>query len=266
MIPRLLAPVVLAAACIFIPMQACAGNDETATHGSSESESDSVVSSVLSEIIASADSAKSLTSLARVVADSIPDADKKTRYLHLSEEDFQIVAKELDVEVAVIKAVVEIEAGKAMKGFWAPGVPVVNFDPSMCARFRKKGKATPDKSAKVPSGLSGYALKEWTQLVNARHRDSRSADLGTFWGMFQIGGFNYRQCGCESIDEFVRLMSFSELEQLELFAAFVKNTGMLKYLKAKDWAGFSLKYNGPSYKKRGYHTRMAAAYARYRKK
>ncbi len=266
MIRRLLAPVALAAACIIIPMQACAGNDEAAKRLSSDSAPDSVVSSVLSEIIASSDSVEAVASLARVVVtDTVPDADRSARYQHLTEEDFQIVAKELGVEVAVIKAVVEIEAGKAMKGFWAPGVPVVNFDASMCARFRKKGKATPDKSAKVPSGLSGYAKKEWTQLVNARHRDSRSANLGTFWGMFQIGGFNYKQCGCESIDEFVRLMSFSELEQLELFAAFVKNTGMLKYLKAKDWAGFSLKYNGPSYKRRGYHTRMAAAYARYKK-
>lgn len=247
MIRRLSAPFVLVAACIFIVMQACAGNSRR-----SEALPDSAPEDSLS--------------LSHVRIDTVPDADKDSRYSHLTEEDFLLVAEELGVEVAAIKAVVEIEAGKGMKGFWAPGVPVVNFDRSMCARYRKKGNTSPDKDAKVPAGLKGYPLKEWTELVKARKIDSRSANLGSFWGMFQIGGFNYRQCGCDSIDEFVRLMSDSELEQLELFAAFVKNTGMLKYLRAKDWAGFSSRFNGPSYRRRGYHTRMAAAYARYKNK
>ena len=90
--------------------------------------------------------------------------------------------------------------------------------------------------------------------------------MGTFWGMFQIGGFNYKQCGCESVDEMVKLMSDSELMQLELFARFIKNAGMLDDLKKKNWAGFARKYNGTSYARRGYHTRMANAYAKFKKK
>ena len=89
--------------------------------------------------------------------------------------------------------------------------------------------------------------------------------MGTFWGMFQIGGFNYKLCGCETVGEFVKLMSESELEQLELFAAFITNTGMLPDLKAKNWAAFARKYNGASYARRGYHTRMANAYAKFKK-
>ena len=89
--------------------------------------------------------------------------------------------------------------------------------------------------------------------------------MGTFWGMFQIGGFNYKLCGCDSVDEMVRLMSYSELEQLELFATFITNTGMLPDLKAKNWAAFARKYNGASYARRGYHTKMANAYARFKK-
>ena len=60
-------------------------------------------------------------------------------------------------------------------------------------------------------------------------------------------------------------MAYSELEQLELFAAFVVNTGMLADLKSKNWRGFARKYNGASYARRGYHTRMAAAYSKYKK-
>lgn len=202
-----------------------------------------------------------------VAVDSVPEADKADRYTHLTEEDFRIVAKELGVEVAAVKAVVEIEAGKAMKGFWAPGIPVINFDRTMYNKMRSRAvDKSGAKGEKVPPGLSGYALSEWTQLINARRSNAQGANMGTFWGMFQIGGFNYRLCGCESVNEFVRLMSYSELKQLELFAAFITNTGMVADLKAKNWAAFARKYNGTSYARRGYHTRMAAAYRRYSSK
>lgn len=200
-----------------------------------------------------------------IAIDSIPDADKESRYESLSEEDFEIVARQLDVEVATIKAVVQVEAGKAMKGFLAPGVPVVNFDPSMYRSYAHKTKNKKgDPNAKVPQGLSGYGLREWQQLVAHRKKNCDGANMGTFWGMFQIGGFNYKICGCESVDEFVDLMSQSEFAQLELFARLIVNTGMIKDLKAKNWAGFASRYNGPSYKRRGYHTKMAAAYQKFK--
>lgn len=201
-----------------------------------------------------------------VVIDSVLPGDEKERYQHLTEQDFKKVASELNVEVASIKAVVEIEAGKAMKGFWAPGVPVVNCDRSMWASSRKlvtSQKKAP-ANAKIPAGLpAGHARNAWQKLINARKINEQQANLSTFWGMFQIGGFNYKLCGCKSIEEFVELMSFSELEQLNLFAALIKNCGMLPALQSKNWAAFARKYNGPSYAKRGYHTRMAAAYKRF---
>lgn len=218
--------------------------------------------SVLEQIISYDDAADNGWTME---SDSLKKEDGKERYNGLTDEDFQTVAKELGVEVAAIKAVVLIEAGSQMKGFWGPGVPVINFDPSMYARFRSKAAdKSGDKGAKVPAGLKGYGLKEWTQLTHARRVNRQGADMGTFWGMFQIGGFNYRQCGCSSIEEFVERMCYSDFEQLELFAAFITAGGMLADLRNKNWAAFSRKYNGPSYARRGYHTRMAAAYNRFR--
>lgn len=202
----------------------------------------------------------------KVRVDSLPEEDENTRFDTLTDRDFRIVAEELGVEVAAIKAVVLIEAGEAMKGFLAPGVPVVNFQPSMFGRYcRKAANKAGCKDARVPEGLSGYGLSEWTQLVKARRKNCDAANMSTFWGMFQIGGFGYRQCGCETVQEMVDLMSRSELEQLELFATFISNSGMLPALRAKDWATFARKYNGASYARRGYHTRMAKAYAKYKK-
>lgn len=198
-------------------------------------------------------------------ADSVPAADSGSRYSKLSDEDFRIVADELGVEIAAIKAVVLIEAGKQMKGFYAPGVPVVNFDNAMYRKCIAKAKGCKgDKNAKMPSGLTGYAQREWQLLTNARRKNKDAANMGTFWGMFQIGGFNYKACGCRTVDEMVELMSKSEFSQLELFAKFITNSGMLPDLKAKNWAGFARKFNGASYARRGYHTRMAAAYKKFK--
>lgn len=203
--------------------------------------------------------------LVSAVMDSMPEADSLTRYESLTDEDFEIVANELGVEVATIKAVVRIEAGSAMQGFWAPGVPVVNYSKSLFNRYRKKVKGRKDKDAEVPEGLKGYALREWTSLINARKINAEAADLGTYWGMFQIGGYNYKLCGCSSVQEMVERISDSEFSQLEMFAVFIRNAGMLDALQKKDWRGFARKYNGPSYAKRGYHTRMAKEYAKFSK-
>ena len=60
-------------------------------------------------------------------------------------------------------------------------------------------------------------------------------------------------------------MSTSERAQLDLFAEFIRRQGLDKYLRNKNWAAFASRYNGPSYASRGYHTRMASAYARHKK-
>ena len=239
-------------AFLFITVIFCAGAQEVAK-----------VKSVL-ETVATPLAGDTLLNANRLVeGDSIQDAD--TRYTELTEADFALVAEELGVEIAVIKAVVLIEAGTQMKGFWAPGVPVINFDKTMYSRFRSKAPSSAGaKGEKVPAGLTGYALREWTQLVNARKTNAQGANMGTFWGMFQIGGFNYKLCGCATVDEFVRLMAESELSQLELFAAFIKNAGMLDDLREKNWAAFARKYNGPNYARRAYHTKMAAAYKKFK--
>lgn len=197
--------------------------------------------------------------------DSMPERDEAVRYSTLTDEDFRIVAEQLGVEVAAIKAVVSIEAGSNMKGFWLPGIPVINFDRAMYNRFRN---SVPDKSGakgeSVPAGLTGYALQEWTLLINARKSNAQGALMGTFWGMFQIGGFNYKLCGCKDVNEMVKRMSYSEFDQLELFAKFISHAGMLQDLKNKNWAAFARKYNGPGYARRGYHTKMAKAYAKFK--
>lgn len=210
-------------------------------------------------------------------ADSVAtkSSSKNDGISRLTEKDYQEVAKMLGVETAAIKAVVDIEAGTAHQGFFAPGKPIVNFDLSMFRQHAKKNGINlsrySNSHAVVFSGPNAkrYGSTQAAQqerLRVARTIDNKTGIEGAFWGMFQIGGFNWKLCGCSSINEFVEKMSKSERAQLDLFAVFVKNLGLDKHLRNKDWAAFSRVYNGPSYASRGYHTRMAAAYARHKAK
>ncbi|MGM9861739.1 MAG: N-acetylmuramidase family protein [Muribaculaceae bacterium] len=193
----------------------------------------------------------------------------------LTERDFVEVAAELGVEVPAIKAVVEIEAGPGHKGFFKTNMPIINFDLTMYRQFAARNKLNLAKYTKSHAvifarpNIAKYGSQQaaqYARLNAAMSIDSLTAIQGTFWGMFQIGGFNWRQCGTSSPQEFLRLMSRSERDQLELFAEFITRTGMLRYLKAKNWTAFARNYNGPGYAARGYHTKLARAYAKHNKK
>lgn len=199
--------------------------------------------------------------------------DPAHRHGPLTEEDFREVAEELDVEVAAIKAVVEIEAGKSHQGFWAEGKPLINFDLAMFRRMASKNRVSLSAAQKKYPVIfqrpntrkyGSQQAGQQARLDAARAFHNLSGIEGTFWGMFQIGGFNWRKCGADTPDHFVELMSRSERDQLELFAKFITNTGLLTYLKNKNWAAFARGYNGAGYAKRGYHTRMANAYRKFK--
>lgn len=205
------------------------------------------------------------------VADTTSVAD---RYSRLTDEDYKAVANELGIEVAAIKAVVDIEAGLSHKGFAAPGQPLINFDLAMFRRFAQKRGVDLSKFRKSHSVVfAGPNARQYGSHQNAQHArleaarriNNEAAIEGTFWGMFQIGGFNWKKCGASSLDDFVERMSRSEREQLELFARFIESSGMTKYLKEKNWSAFALRYNGPSYRSRGYHTKLARSYAKHLK-
>lgn len=201
----------------------------------------------------------------------IPDPFGPVHTGPLKDEDYRQIADEIGVEAAAIRAIVDIETGKTTKGFHAEGKPVINFDLSVFRRAAAKRGVNLSKHADSPAlkpiNIARYGSQQAAQqarLDAAMAIDSIAAIESTFWGMFQIGGFNYKLCGANSRTEFVDMMSRSEYDQLKLFANYMVNTGLLKYLKTKNWAAFARRYNGPSYAARGYHTRMAAAYAKHK--
>lgn len=197
-----------------------------------------------------------------------------TRYTRLTDDDFMAVARELDIPVAAIRAVVEIEAGKAGEGFNADHTPIINFDLSMFRLAAKRRGINLNKYKSThavvfnPPNRRKYGSQQaaqYARLHSALEIDTVAALEGVFWGMFQIGGFNWKLCGYESPQAFVSDMAYSERRQLEIFGKFIVAAKYDGYLRNRQWAKFASRYNGPGYKKHHYDTRMAAAFARYSK-
>ncbi len=191
----------------------------------------------------------------------------------LTDADYREVAGRLGVEAAAIRAVVEVETGATRSGFHSDGRPLVNFDLAVFRRAaRRRGINLAAARAEhpevfAPPNDARYGNRQAAQharLATAMRIDSVAAMESTFWGMFQIGGFNWRLAGADSRSDFITKVSRSEYDQLLLFANFIRNTGLLPHLKNKNWAAFARLYNGPGYANRGYHRKMAAAYRRYR--
>lgn len=202
------------------------------------------------------------------------DPDDEDGFRRLTEQDYREVAAELGIEVAAIKAVVDIETGKKRQGFWKNGKAIINFDSAIYRAYAPKhgvNLAEARKSHPIifqRPNIKKYGSQQaaqYARLEAAMEIDRASALESCFWGMFQLGGFNWKLCGCKSVDEFCELINKSERDQLELFAAFCKARNLVRFIDKKDWAGFSLRYNGPGYKKYKYDTRMASLYEKYRK-
>ncbi|WP_289640925.1 N-acetylmuramidase domain-containing protein, partial [uncultured Muribaculum sp.] len=53
----------------------------------------------------------------------------------LTDDDYKQAADELGIDIASIKAVIEIEAGQTHQGFYKPNQPIINFDLPMFKKW-----------------------------------------------------------------------------------------------------------------------------------
>jgi hypothetical protein len=201
--------------------------------------------------------------------------DKDARLLatlRLKEEDFVKSAEALNVEVATVKAVQEVETG-GRGGFFAPDRPSILFEGHIFwSQLKKKGVNPEDylegnEDILYPKWTKEHycgGIKEYDRLEKAMMIDEEAAISSASWGLFQIMGFNHKVCGCEDVKEFVERMKENEGSQLALFTAFVQSNKLDDFLREKDWAGFAKRYNGPAYAENRYDEKLKNAYEKHK--
>lgn len=188
----------------------------------------------------------------------------------LSEADLAKAAERLNVPIAVIKAVNHVESRG--HGFLEDNRrPVILYERHvMYDRLEGIGADVADLSEKYPNLVSkkrgGYAggASEYSRLQQACGIDLACALESCSWGQFQIMGYHWKALGYESVEAFVTEMEKNEAAQLDAFIRFIEaDPDMHKALKARKWAEFARRYNGPAYKDNLYDVRLARAYARF---
>jgi peptidoglycan hydrolase-like protein with peptidoglycan-binding domain len=197
----------------------------------------------------------------RLFAEKLLNTKELTRP-SLNDVDYKQAADLLGVEVAVIRAVVEVEAAGA--GFLADGRPKILFERHWFYQLTALpvSKTRPDLSNPQPGGYLG-GVREWDRLNSAIALDRTAALKSASWGLGQVMGFNYKLAAYEDVEEFVKAMYLSEGKQLEAMMNFIKNQNLAKALRDRDWVAFARRYNGPQFWRNQYDKKLAAAYAKY---
>lgn len=191
----------------------------------------------------------------------------------LKPSDFVSAASSLDVSVAAIRAIAEVEA--VGTGFMDSGHPDVLFERHvMYKQLREKfGLARANALAKehpdIVNPVSGGYGKESAQpkrLERAAEIDRECALNSASWGLFQIMGYHWRALGYATQQTFINAMYKDEGAHLFAFCRFIKiNPALHMALKQRDWVRVARLYNGPNHAKNNYAPRMAAAYNRIAK-
>jgi hypothetical protein len=199
----------------------------------------------------------------------------------LSEQDMKDFANRFGLELAMVKAVNEIESSG--KGFLISGRPRILFEGHVF--WKELDKQGVDPSQYVSEYTKNVLYKKWTKVYykggageyDRLEKAAGISDLPVFhetayssasWGAFQIMGFHYASLGYSSIDHFVSQMYEHEREHLNTFGKFIKITffkgkKLLDWIKEKNWARFAEGYNGSGYKKNKYDTKLKKAYIKY---
>jgi hypothetical protein len=191
----------------------------------------------------------------------------------LTDADFARAAKTLNVEVAAIRAVAEVEAAGA--GFLSDGRPAILYEAHIFHKHSKGAHA----NAKDRRGVA-LSSPSWNKSLygatgaaqHARYEDARkfnadAANKACSWGTFQILGENHKDCGFDTSQEFVDAMwTGGAAAHLDAFVKFIQANKLDTALRNKQWATFARGYNGPGYAQNAYDTKMANAYARWKAK
>ncbi|MEA3496292.1 MAG: mechanosensitive ion channel, partial [Bacteroidota bacterium] len=177
------------------------------------------------------------------------------------------IAKGLKIEENALKAIIEVET-KA-KGFYSDGKPTIVFEGQRFWKELLKKNIDPEQyKEKYPEIVYSRWTKkyfkkdqqEYERLEKAKTIDKEAAYLATSWGRFKVTGSRYKQCGFNSLQEFVYKQYQTEKEQLETIASLIKTLNIVNSIREHDWKAFARKFNGPNYARGNFHIKLEKAY------
>lgn len=179
-------------------------------------------------------------------------------------------AKIIGCEPAAIKAVDMVESGGA--GFLPTGEPTILFEPHIFWKQLKKVGIDPNGYTTLDHKYANVLYPVWgtkpygkpseqhARLQLACTINKAAALQSASWGRYQIMGFNWKECGCANLQEFINKVCKDEDSHLDLFVHYILSVGLEDELIHKDFDGFARGYNGPQWQKNDYGNKLRANY------
>ena len=184
----------------------------------------------------------------------------------LEDRDFLTFKRALDVDEDTIRAFLEVEA--AGSGFDSAGRPKMLFEPHVFYR----NLSVPERTQAVEQGLAykrwgqdSYPSDSYPRLLKAMLIDETAALRSASWGIGQVLGENHVSVGYRTPQQMVLAAMQSEEDQVHMMLDFIVANSIDDDLRARRWDVVARIYNGPGYAAHGYHTRLAAAYRKWKK-
>ncbi|RWF78983.1 MAG: N-acetylmuramidase family protein [Mesorhizobium sp.] len=151
-------------------------------------------------------------------------------------------------------------------GFDAQGRPIILYEPHVFFRNlagAKRAQAVAAGLAYARWGEKPYPKDSYPRLKAAMAIDETAALKSASWGLGQVLGENHVAAGYSTVQAMVEAMKADEELQLLAAVNFIKANKLDDNLRAHDWAGFAKGYNGASYRKNAYDTRLANAFRKW---
>ncbi|MFW1733806.1 N-acetylmuramidase family protein [Acinetobacter sp. ULE_I001] len=185
----------------------------------------------------------------------------------LTNQQINDQAKDLDVEVAALQAVIEVECRGS--GFNADNRPVILFERHiMRQRLIANGKSDIAQTMMIKrpdlcnttTGEYGLYSAQNGRLNAASQYDRTSALESCSWGLGQVMGYHWQALEYSSLQAFINAMYKDEASQLDAMCRYIKVNNLINALKNKDWKAFARRYNGIAYTKNSYDVKLGNAY------
>ncbi|WOE43087.1 N-acetylmuramidase family protein [Acinetobacter chinensis] len=179
-------------------------------------------------------------------------------------------AAELGIEVAVLRAVIEVECKGS--GFNSDGTPVILFERHVMRQRLIASKQTeilnemmikrPDLCSKTSGGYGLYSAQHGRLNAAAQYHRNSALESAS-WGIGQVMGYHWAVLGYKSLQTFINAMYKDEASQLEAMCRYIKVNNLINALKSKDWKSFARGYNGIAYAKNSYDIKLENAYKKW---
>lgn len=181
-------------------------------------------------------------------------------------------ASKLGVEAAALKAVIEVEAKSS--GFNQDGTPVILYERhkfyeglraiNWITKSKEWFKQYPDLCNPSPGGYGKYS-EQHGKLARASELNREVALESCSWGLGQVMGYHWKSLGYDSLQSFINAMYRDEASQFEAMCRYISVNNLVNAVKSKDWKAFARGYNGKNYAINSYDTKLATAYAKWKK-